>query len=340
MRPSFANGVVLVQLAAALALSSVCPHARAGDKVRDRVVEPDAEQLFQEGKKLLSAGDYARACPLLAKSFELDPGTGTLLALAICHEREGKLATAFREYGDVITRARRDGRSDRADAAAAAMRQLEPALPRITVEVPDDVAGLKGLSIRRNGEPVTKDLFGTGVPVDPGTYRIEATAEGREPFVSDVTIDGASDRKAVRIALRERTTDAEGNAQPQVIADVPPPASPAKKVATVVAFGAAGVGLAAGVTFGVLALDARGDIDRACPDRQCPASERDALGRARTFADLATAGFVLAGIGAASGAILILLTPQAKSPAASGTTTSRSTSAYVGPGSIGIQGTF
>jgi tetratricopeptide (TPR) repeat protein len=85
----------------------------------------EADALFHRGKERLAAGDYAEACPLLAESYSLDPASGTLLALAVCHEREGKLATAFTEYGEVAVRSRAERRKDRAGAARDKAAELE-----------------------------------------------------------------------------------------------------------------------------------------------------------------------------------------------------------------------
>ncbi|HZU83694.1 MAG TPA: hypothetical protein VE987_12290, partial [Polyangiaceae bacterium] len=72
-----------------------------------------AETLFNEGKRRMAAGDFAGACPKLAESYRLDAGSGTLTALAVCHEGLGRTASAWTEFIEVVSEAKQAGRPDR-----------------------------------------------------------------------------------------------------------------------------------------------------------------------------------------------------------------------------------
>src|SRR5215469_426512 len=109
-----------------------------------------AEALFQSGKSLLEQKNYAQACPKLAESYRLDPGTGTLLAVALCHEGEGRLATAWAEFAEVVARSRRDHREDREDLAHQHQMALESRLPMLTISVVPGAEKIDRLSIKRD----------------------------------------------------------------------------------------------------------------------------------------------------------------------------------------------
>jgi hypothetical protein len=153
-----------------------------------------AQALFEEGRALLQAGKTAQACPKLAESHRLDPGTGALLALALCHEREGKLASAWAEFNEVQGRANRENRPDRSRLAQEHAGALRTRLSTLLIQVPPSVASLAGLEIRRNGVLLGRGAWNVAVPVDGGSYAIKASAPGKMAWESSVWVKPESDR--------------------------------------------------------------------------------------------------------------------------------------------------
>ncbi len=71
--------------------------------------EADAQQLFERGRDAFAMGRIDEACRLFEESMRLDPANGTLLNLARCHEKQGRLEEARAEYERVAAGADRDG---------------------------------------------------------------------------------------------------------------------------------------------------------------------------------------------------------------------------------------
>lgn len=297
-----------VSLLVMCALTVATPAARAQTDLAG------AEALFREGMTLLDAGRYAEACPKLADSNRLDPASGTLLALALCHEKDGKTASAWAAYIEAAGLARRDGRADREASAQKHAAELEAKLSRLTINVAPATRALAGLELKRNGQLVLPSTIGTALPVDPGEQVVEATAPNREPARVTVTVAPNGDRKAIDIP--ELVAISVPPPPPPAPAPTPPPdeASEGMHPRRTVGFIVGGVGLASlavGGLFGLQAMSKADDSRERCPTSRC--SSRDAIELNDDAGTAATLSNVFVGIGAvglAAGAFLVLTAPS------------------------------
>ena len=285
----------------------------------------DAEDLFRRAKALMAQGKHEEACPMLRESYKSDPAPGTLLNLALCHERIGKTASAWGEFRVVEqqSRAASPPREDRVKIAREHAEKLEPRLSRIKLVVPA-ATRTAGLVIKIDGEEKGEPLW-SGVPVDPGTRTVEATATHKKPTVMKVKIDDEGVLQTVTIPA---------------LADAAPPASAAgveqmeeyaeNRARRTTGFVVGGLGLAVlatGAVFGVAAVinDSEAKKCAAPCTRGAGAGERDAAtDRAFAFANIANVTVPLGLLGAAIGGYLVLSAGPSKKPLAFSTMTSPS----------------
>jgi hypothetical protein len=175
--------------------------ARSGHAFAQNADTATAEALFEQGKQLLRAGNAAAACPKLAESQRIDPSTGTLLALAMCHEADGKLASAWAEFVSVEARARNEGRPDREQAAHARSQALKPRLSTLEIRVAPEVAALPGLEVRRDGNVVGRGAWNVVVPVDGGDHVVEVTATDRAAWRGQASLKAESDAAVLTVPV-------------------------------------------------------------------------------------------------------------------------------------------
>jgi hypothetical protein len=222
-----------------------------------------ATALFREGRRLMAEGRPAEACPKLEESERLDPGGGTLLNLALCHELEGRTATSWSEFANAISVARRDNREDRAAEAQRHMASLEPKLARLRLVVPAD-ARCPGLVVRRDGAPVGPAAWEFAIPVDPGLHVIEAEAPGRMPWRESLAVSTPGETRAAVVPVLAPIPQ-EAPAPPRQAQNVDRPSGPRSfwQRSAGIALAVVGVGgLGLATFFGVRA---KSDWDFAAP---------------------------------------------------------------------------
>ena len=125
----------------------------------------EASRLFQEGRTAMKANDYETAVKKLRESQGIDPSSGTLLNLAICEEKLGRLGQAWKHLEEVL-QALPDG-DPRLPIAQKQAASLERRVPRITLRM--DQPQSDGVEVRLDdgSEPVK---LGVSLPVDPGVH--------------------------------------------------------------------------------------------------------------------------------------------------------------------------
>jgi hypothetical protein len=277
-----------------------------------------AQTLFDAARKLMNAGRVAEACSKFDESQRLDPSTGTLLNLAVCREKEGKLASAWEQFREAAASAKRDGQAERERYASQRASSLEPRLSRVTVTVSTD-ADAPGLSVQVDGVAVQRAVWGTAIAVDGGSHTVAARANGRVPWQTSIDVAPERDTKAVQVP----PLVAETPTAPAPAPTIAPPPAPAPPLAvpdderglTGTQIGGlvmGGAGLAAvtvGAVFGVMtgAAVSRQKNDCAsptnCPNHAQALQDHDTV---NTDSVVSTIAFAVGGAALAGGLVLFL----------------------------------
>jgi hypothetical protein len=270
-----------------------------------------SQQLFQDGMALLKGGKVHEAW--------LDPQLGTLLNLASCHEKEGRIATAWTEYSEVQEIATKKGEDKRAAYAKTKVNDLQSQLPRLEVVVPGGVT-----SVNLDGVALGQPAWNVALPVDPGDHVITYSAPSKKPGSQNVSTPKGKTTTATLAPLADETPVKQAPiviapaVQPQPAPTEPPPepehtkGSPLRTAGYAV--GAVGVlGLGVGAVFGLVALGDKSTVSNDCQGTQCSQPGLDALSSARRDAAISTVGFVAGGVCLAAGITMVLLGKK-KSP--------------------------
>jgi hypothetical protein len=271
-------------VAVVILLLLFAPSAQAGDE--------DAGQLFERGLAEMLAGNYSAGCPLIARSYALDPLPGAQFTLAECFAGWGKVASAmehYRAYLAKVAELDEEARAKQAERIPVAMekvKELDPRVPRLRFELPASAP-----------DDTTVELDGALVPdpasereIDPGEHRAVVKLPTGETARTSFIL-GEGERRAVPLPLPPREPDlGDGDDDGSTL-----------RMAGIVA-GAVGIGaVVVGSILGGLALGEKGTIEDNCTDHVCNAEGKSAADRGQSFAlgssVLVPVGAVAVGVG-------------------------------------------
>jgi tetratricopeptide (TPR) repeat protein len=297
------TGARLLAVVCMMHVTSAASVARADE------TNATAEELFQQARALVDAGNYAEACPKLEQSQKLEPAVGTQFNLADCWEHVGRTASAHAMFLHVASIARAAGKFERERSARERANAIEPKLARVKLAVR---ATAPGLELRIDDAPIEKARWGEPFPIDPGHHVLRATAPGRTAWETRVT---TAERSTAETTIPE-LIDPSPPPQPP---PPPPPSSTQRNVALVTG-GAGIVALGVGAVAGAVALSKRSTAESQCPSDtfhfRCPTEEGTAAWNSSTSAgDVSTIAFIAAGVLVAGAAVLWLTSPSARARA-------------------------
>jgi hypothetical protein len=279
-----------------------------------------AQVLFDAAKKLVAAGMFVDACPKFEESQRLDPTSGTLINLADCYEKAGRISAAWSAFVDASAMSRRAGNAQREQAAKERALALEPKLSKIVITVKGGER-VPDLQVKRDGTIVGKAQWGLAVPADQGVHTVTVSAPGRKTWVRSVTINAAG--STLTIDVPELEPSDVGSAPRPAPQKVEPPAAAAgsttagtstareasggmsnQKIGSIAAASVGVAGVVVGSVFGLKAMSTHKDAENQCTPQCYDQAGVDLKDQSMRAGNVATIAFVVGGVGLAGAAVL------------------------------------
>jgi tetratricopeptide (TPR) repeat protein len=261
----------------------------------DKEGKARADKLFEDGRKYLTAKEYALACTAFEQSHAADPAIGTQLNIALCYEEWGKLASAYRAFLEA-ERLAKEKKDKRAAGARKKVDDLAERSPKLVFDLPD------------NADPSTVLLFDDkqldlaklqdDLLVDPGTHTLEIRVPDRPVKKQEIeAVVGERKRIPIELPVVEAP---KIELPPNVVISTPRRKGRLYGGIALSVGGAAAIGIAS-----IVALAARQDYANAvdaCPGGMCTTREaydatQDARFKANMMTFVAGGGVVLVGVG-------------------------------------------
>jgi hypothetical protein len=312
-----------------LAVLTVASPAYAQDASSQDIAQ--ARQLGGQAQAAYDKGDFTESEKLWTAAAKLYTQAPTLtLGLARTQAKLGKVVAAQESYNKIV---REWGNTpnpppafkDAVEAAKTEVVAVSAKVASVTVSI----EGPTNPQVTIDGQAVPAAALGLKRPVDPGSHKVTATADGYKP--ADTTFSVTEGGSAAATLKMEKAAGGAVAAAPVPGPAGPGPASPGEPGADVgtgkgssnktlafVAFGVGGAGLVVGAITGAIALGKAGDLKTACDaNKTCPASSQSDVDSYKSVGTISTIGFIVAGVGGVAGVVLLLTAPKDNAASAS-----------------------
>lgn len=326
--------------AAAAALAAIVGWTFAGHAEGSAASAEDiatARSLAMDGVKLSEDGNCAGAIEKFQKAEALYHTPSVLQRLGECQIKLGKLVAGTETLNRVVREVLpANAPAPFVQAQARAKELLDKTLPRIgKLKLHVDAPEGAQLTLKIDGSPVSVASLDTDRASDPGKHVVEVSAPGYPTVTGEVTVgEGASATLSLKVEREKPKAkpdepepvptkvkpkpvgddDGEGEGEDEEESTPAPRKKPIRavdgesrgpsRVAPIIMFATAGVGIAVGTVFGLRANAKKSDLDAVCLNKACPSSADSDISGMKTDATVSTVGF---GIGVAAVAIGTIL---------------------------------
>lgn len=323
-----------------------------------------ARSLAKEGVALQDSGDCAAAVAKYQKAEAIYHTPSVLTRLGECQIKLGKLVAGSESLQRVV-REQLPANAPPAfvQAQAHAKELLDATLPRIgKLKLHVDAPEGAELTLKIDGAVVSTASLDTDRAADPGPHVVEVSGPGLVTTKGNVEV-GEGLRATLSLKVVRETGKAKPPKEPDEPETTPTPKKPKhvdevkpddddeeparkkpkrhveepagpSRVAPIVMFVTGGVAIGVGTVFGLRASGLKGDLDKACVNKECPPSSQGNIDSMKSSATISTVGF---GVGIAALAVGTFLWISGSS-----SESSKPAHAYVEPmigfGFIGVRG--
>jgi hypothetical protein len=334
------RALMIAAVAPCIALGPGIAHAQSrGAKVAPPPSAEDsakqATAYFVKGSDFFKAKKFALALQQFKLSYAVVPSPNSHLYIARCLVGMGEARAAYAEFDKVVAEAAERGKTEdkylpTRDTARVERDELlsKVALVTITVAHPGPTT-----IVRIGDTEVPREQWDKPFAVQPGTVEAKISAGDRAITSQSTTVAaGQSHTLVLDAAAASSAVAVSGPAVEQ-------PATKSSKSAlrpAGIVVGAVGVaGFVMFAVAGSMSKSTYSTLEKECGAGPCPASRAGEISSGRTQQTLANVGLIVGAVGVATGATLIVLS-MGKSKSAPAATTGL----VVGPGYVGLNGTF
>jgi hypothetical protein len=305
-----------------------------------RTISNQAAKDYEEGR-------FAQALDKFERAYATAKVPRLAVWLARTHAKLGHLVTANSLYRQAVNLEKTElwvGKfQEQAQAdARQELATLQPRIPKVTIRI--EGADAKLVSVRIDGVEVPPSLLAVERLIDPGEHVVVGKLGNEEPQQKVKLAEGERQEVVLKFASdgssppgqitpnQPNPKGTEGNGSST--SDQPQPHSAWKKQKTWgwVGIGVGAAGIVVGAASGIMVASKYGDLKQQCPERNCGPNDWSNVDSYQRLRMISLVGFVVGGVGVATGVTLLLTSPREDSE--------RKLGMWFGPASAGIRGDF